>query len=279
MAWENINDDEFQTGEPVKGSIIGKIKNNLNELNEELGEFKDEINQEVQDKLDEIDQEIQDKLESLEGGGAGSGFPQITTFTDKFVTPNNESANGKFFVSPDKSVVVYVGNSTGGIAGTNNADLYKVNILTKEITNITNFSSGIRPISFQISPNSSKVAFLANINNSARFDLFTINMDGTGLEQVNAGLTNNSMKVEDNFVWTNDSSRIVFATDEAVLGTRNIYIADYDGSNYLKLNQTNGVFKEFELSKNNSRVVYRVQKTNPDVRSVTLSATSDVLVS
>lgn len=206
-------------------------------------------------------------------GGGGSAFPLNTQINGPLTTNGNVS--DLFKTSPDGSKVVYVADETTDTVD----DLYVADIpsLGNKL-NLTNLGVGQKVSQFQISPDSSKVAFLANINNPARYDLFTINMDGTDLEQVNAGLTNNAMKVEDNFVWANDSSRIVFATDEHTLGTRNIYIADYDGANYLQLNQTNGVFKIFSLAEDNSRIVYRVQKTNPDVRSVTLSATSDVLL-
>jgi hypothetical protein len=183
---------------------------------------------------------------------------------------NNGNVSDKFRVSPNGTKIVYVADETTDTVD----DLYVITApsLTPRL-NLTNLSLGKKVVQFMIAPNSQRIAFLADINTTGRYDLFTINMDGSNLNQVNLGLSNNTQIVDDNFKWTSDSTRIVFVSDEESTSTKNVYVSNFNGLNRMRLNSTLGVFKTFALASNDSRVVYRVNDANPTLRSVTLAGT------
>ena len=185
------------------------------------------------------------------------------------------NVSDSFKATPDGSKIVYVADESIDTVN----DLYVTNIPAGDgHMNLTNLALGKKVSQFLISPDGTKVAFLADIATTGLSDLYIINLDKTGLHHLNIGLSNSSQKVETNFRFNNAGNKVVYATDEESTGVRNIYSVNLDGTNRLRLNQTAGTQLTFALAKNDSRVVYRTFSANPVLRSVTLSATGDVLL-
>lgn len=202
--------------------------------------------------------------------------PQVAKVQVKLNGPlaTGGGVSEQFQVSSDRKKVVYIADETTDTVD----DLYVVNTSGTSRLNLTNLPIGRKVIKFQISPDSSKIVFLADINNAQRFDLYRINMDGSGLVRLNQGLPSISQLVEDNFKITNESNRVVYLTDEVTMGVRYAYIVNVDGTNRIQLTSGASIYKNYELARDNGRIVYRTFTSNPVVRSVRLDATLDVMI-
>lgn len=134
-------------------------------------------------------------------------------------------------------------------------------------------------IYFIISPDSTRVAFLMDLNNPGLYDLYTINIDGTGLTQMNQGVSG-SRTVSKTFKFTPDSAKVVFATNE-VANIRHLYISNAVAPvNRLQLNSNirSPVSSVFEIANNGSRIVFKESNdpSHPNVLSVLPNATGEV---
>lgn len=209
---------------------------------------------------------------------------EIDIPTPKLSIPYNVKLNGplvsggnvsdKFKATNDGKKIVYISDEATDTVD----DLYVVNLDGSNRLNLTNLVLGKKVTLFALSPNSQKIAFLSDINTTGRFDLYTINLDGTNLQRINIGLADNTQRVENNFRFSNSGGKVIYVTDEESTGVRNIYSANTDGTGRLRLNQVLGTQVTYALASDDSRVVYRTFSVNPVARSVTLSATGDVLL-
>lgn len=216
------------------------------------------------------------------GGGSPAGptpGPNLPTTLTLSAPTNGGEVKEQFQVTSDKNFVIFLSDETTITVD----DLFAVSSDGQNKRNLTKLSIGKDVIKFAISPDSKKVAFLADIANTGRFDLYTINVNDTdqsSLIRVNAGLAaNGNSIVEDNFVWTQDSSRLVFASDEITPGVRNIYVTQANVQSVpLKINAASPALKDFSLARNNNRVVYRTATSNPELHSVLLSGIDDLML-
>lgn len=203
-------------------------------------------------------------------------FVQTMPFNQKINGPliSGGNVSDRYAATSDGTKIIYIADET-----TDNVDdLYVTTFPQRSTQNITNLSIGKKVLSFKVSPQDNKILFLADADTTGLYDLYTINLDGSNRQRVNIGLTNVTQEVENNFRFTNQGSKVIYATDEENAGVRNIYIANHDGSARLRLNQVLGTQLTFDLSANDSRVVYRTFSANPTLRSVTLSASGDTLL-
>lgn len=191
-------------------------------------------------------------------------FPYSTKISGQLTSNGNVSE--KFQAVNDK--IVYIADQTTDTVD----DLYIVNVDGSGLKNLTNLSIGKKVTQFVISPLKNKIAFLADINTTGRYDLYTINLDGSSLTRVNFGLSSNSETVSNSFRFTNNGSRIIYASNENST-TRDIFIVNLDGSNRTRINTTLNVFGSFLLATDDSRVVYRNISTNPNLFSANLTGT------
>lgn len=209
---------------------------------------------------------------------------EINIPTPKLLIPYNIKLNGplvsggnvsnKFKATNDGKKIVYIADESIDTV----EDLFVVNLDGSNRLNLTNLVLGKKVTLFSLSPNSQKIVFLSDINTTGRFDLYTINIDGTNLQRVNIGLTDNSQRVENNFRFSNSGRKVIYVTDEEVIGTKNIYSVDTDGTDRLRLNQILGIRETYSLASDDSRIVYSTFSANPEAHSVTLASTGDVLL-
>lgn len=181
-----------------------------------------------------------------------------------------------FKATPNGGNVVYIADET--VNGDNY--LYVVDNQANNRRTLVAVPAGRDVIHFIISPDSTRVAFLADLTTAGRYDLYTIKLDGTDLTKMNSGITNNAHTVSKSYKFTSDSSKVVFVTDE-ITGVRNLFISNATSPvNRIQLNTAGKapVSSAFELAPNNSRVVYKESSdpSHPNIRSVTLAGSGDI---
>lgn len=161
----------------------------------------------------------------------------------------------QFWLSPDESKIAYVANERYVRAGNEGYyvnELYIVNMNGNERKKInTDSDANILYFKYidnrnsqhhkgpQFLANMSRLAFLASINSTKKTALFSVNVDGTDLQMVNALLAvDKNIHVEENrndftYLLAPDSSRIIYAvSDINATATRNsavLYSAAPDG--------------------------------------------------
>ncbi len=108
-----------------------------------------------------------------------------------------------------------------------NSNLYSIDENGNNIKQLTHFNNiPINEPSYSRAAN--KVVFVSNMGDPASFpEIYTMNLDGTGLEQV----TNNSIQ-EHNPAFSNEGTQIVYTTFTPIGGS-NIYKINTDGSNQI----------------------------------------------
>lgn len=188
------------------------------------------------------------------------------------LTPGG-NVTDRFSVTPNSQKVVYIADETTDDVN----ELYVANIDGSnklKISQVIGLADDVN--SFKISPDSQKVAYIANIN--GRRDLYTVNLDGTQRYMVNQGVPDNAHQVFD-YYWLPSSTRLAYTSDE--LNASNdfgLYEANYDATSRLTLSP-NTVAQQFSVSANGARIVYRKGTlVNPNLRSVKVDGTSDILL-
>jgi len=165
-------------------------------------------------------------------------------------TPSNTpspTATATFTPSPSPTslgggtgVILFISNRGG------NQDVYTLNLMTREIKNLTNNKSDNSFATY--SPDGQKIAFVTNRDGNP--EIYTMNADGSN--QVN--ITKNP--AEDSFPdWTPDGKRIVFASARDG-GKRHLFIMDANGSNVSQL--SNGNFNDFvpDVSPDGTKILF-----------------------
>ncbi len=133
-----------------------------------------------------------------------------------------------FAISPDGSTVAMVARTAPGspweifVVPTTGGTPLKVS------GTIAGGGSAVRD-SIKWSPDSSKIAFLANEGNGAIYYLFVVSADGQTKTTVNPALAGNQ-RVE-SFHWSPDSSLIAYTSDQLVEQDWRLVISAPDGSN------------------------------------------------
>ena len=84
------------------------------------------------------------------------------------------------------------------------------------------------------SPGGGKIAFQAQKDNRDRWDIYTVNLDGTGLQNLT-----NSPSSDEAPDWSPDGRRIAFQSRQG--NNIDIFLMDSDGSNRIRLTDFNGV--------------------------------------
>lgn len=191
----------------------------------------------------------------------------------------------QFSITPDSSKVVYIADEdmdckqelyVSNIDGSNKIKLSQPLLNPALPCNPTNPSDD-KVIRFKISPDSQKVAYVARVNGLT--DLYTVNLDGTQRYMANPGVTDGNHKVSTYFFWLNSSNRLVYTSDEFnAANDFGLYESNFDGSAFQLLN-ANATVEEFYLSNNGAKIVYRRGTiVNPELRSVSVDGTGDVLL-
>lgn len=200
-------------------------------------------------------------------------FPLETQLNGPLVSGGDVSEN--FKQTPNGGNVVYIADETVN----DDNYLYVVDNQGNNKRTLKAVPAGRDVIHFIISPDSNRVAFLADIDVAGRYDLYSIKLDGTDLTKLNAGLPNNTQTVSKSYKFTPDSLKVVFVTDENT-SVRNLFISNVTSPvNRLQLNSSGKapVSSAFEIAPSGSRVVYKESSdsSHPNIRSVTPSAGSD----
>lgn len=202
----------------------------------------------------------------------GPSYPKDYSFINKPLV-NGGNVTDRFVITPDGHKVVYIADEDQD----NVFELYSANV---DGTNKRRISAPLslgRNVSyFLVSPNSQKVAYIAD-HTDDRFNLYTVNLDGSNFAQVNQGQPDSAHQIGW-ALWTPNSSKLVYTTDEySSVGNYGLFIANPDGSARLTLN-AGPVMARFDISANGARVVYREGLVNPNLKSITPSATDDKLL-
>lgn len=180
----------------------------------------------------------------------------------------------QFQNTPDGQYIVYLADeSTNG-----DTELFISTVDSQSKRKLQGVPSGRDVTYFIISPDSTKVAFLMDLNSPGLYDLYTINIDGTGLTQLNLGVSG-SRTVSKSFKFMPDSSRVVFLTNE-VAGVRHLYIANAIAPvNRTQLNSNvRAPVTLFDIAPNGSRIVFKEasSSSNPNIMSVLPNATGEI---
>lgn len=141
-----------------------------------------------------------------------------------------------FRVAPIGDRVIYVANPFGGL----DYNVYSVlsdgtglAVLNAPVPPIGYIVDGMRmPASQIFSPDGSKFLYQAALDNdSDTIDLYSVNLDGTGLAKVNGPMVSGGQTRIGGFAVAPDNLRVVFAADAEIDERWTVYVADMDGQN------------------------------------------------
>jgi len=110
-----------------------------------------------------------------------------------------QGIDGTFTLSPDNTIIVFDSDRDG------NMDLFKVNLESLEIINLT--SSTIRESEPLFSPDGKKLLF--KLHNEMGFDFAILNLETSAIEKV----PNNPNVYKGNAIWNSESSKIFFNSE------------------------------------------------------------------
>src|SRR5215210_9369963 len=185
---------------------------------------------------------------------AGTGLTQLTT---------NTADDGLVEWSRSGKKIVFVSDRDG------NAEVYTMNLDGSAQTNISNDASSDSLPTF--SPDGTKVAFRSDRttgvgvdNPTGDLEIFTINLDGTGLTQ----LTKNTV-VDSQPTWSPNGQQIAFTSDRNS-GNDEIYTMNSDGSVQTRrtnnsISDTNPAYSPddkqivFDSARDGNSEIYRMQ--------------------
>ncbi|MEZ6063409.1 MAG: dockerin type I domain-containing protein [Planctomycetaceae bacterium] len=172
-----------------------------------------------------------------------------------------------FQVSPDSSRVVYLADETTD----NVVELFSAPIASGggsiTVSDPLGATAGIFG-DFQISPDSSRVVYRADLNVDNQIELFSASITATGTEtQLSGSLVDPNSDV-DSFQISPDSSRVIYFADQDTVFQNEVYSVPLSGGALVKLNAvlpTGGFISEAQISPDSTRVVYRGDATTDNV--------------
>ncbi len=225
-----------------------------------------------------------DELYSVPIGGGTA-----TKLNDPMVVGGN--VHYSFKISPDSNRVVYLADQdTDGVY-----ELYSVPIEGGTVTKLNNpmvsggnvcgylpygfvFPDDIRHNAFAISPDSSRVVYLADQDTDDVIELYSVPIEGGTVTKLNNPMVSGGnvyyydlFSVYSGFVISPDSSRVVYLADQDTDGATELYSVPIGGGTATKLNDTLISYGEvyfFKISPNNSRVVYCADQDTENMKEL-----------
>lgn len=175
-------------------------------------------------------------------------------------------------ISPDSAYVVYRADQEVD----NNFRLYSVKPDGTAIYALqpADMPSGRQVFNlFEISPNSSLVAFVAEYNTLGKQDLYVVSLTGTGFKRVNSSVTSSSAyDIGHRPIFSNDSSKLIFVGDQSYDNDNEIYSVNVDGTGQIRLSPTLATHLHdtysFLLTEEGDRVIVRGDFTYDEVMSL-----------
>ena len=135
--------------------------------------------------------------------------------------------------SPNSDRIVYVASFQGAylpqVYTTEIASLSTTRLSTPAIAN-----AGADVTQLRVSPDGQKVAYVADHDVAGRFDLNTVDIDGSDRTLVSSGrMYFGNYPV----YWSPDSTRLLFSHDRETTNVEESFVANADGSNAIRINQ------------------------------------------
>lgn len=175
-----------------------------------------------------------------------------------------------YMISNDKQKVIIVGD----FEVDEKYELYSANIdgsAKTKISPVLGASSDVREV-IAISPDSTKVAFAANYTSTSNNDLYLVNISGGGLTKLTPTLTagqnvspgsasscNQERKYGCQIVFTNDSSKVIYNSDQRINNVDEIFAVNADGTGNIRISGNivaGGNAFGFLLDSTSSRIVF-----------------------
>lgn len=192
----------------------------------------------------------------------------------------------QFAIAPNGSRVVYKFGALNPVARSIIPDATGDVLLNTPFNLITFPASSVS--GFVISPSSTKVVYRSNHDDDSKFELFSVNIDGTGSRvKLNSSLViggNVGLTPGVEFAISPDSSKVVYLADQDVNNVTEIYSASLGVSGSTKLNSAltlNGDVESFKITPDSTKVVYMADKDvngANEIFSVDISGGSEVKI-
>jgi Tol biopolymer transport system component len=146
--------------------------------------------------------------------------------------PANVYAINNFSWAPDGSALV---SMTGVQPASYTYDLYKHPTDGSPVTNITNLETDRDVKDWRWAPDSSHIAYIADLSVQAYDEAHVIKPDGTGYQKISPVTDNENDVPQGTLAWSPDSQTIIFAQDPLDTNDENIYSVARDGTGLLQL--------------------------------------------
>ncbi|MFK7936542.1 MAG: 3-coathanger stack domain-containing protein, partial [Saprospiraceae bacterium] len=141
--------------------------------------------------------------------------------------------------------------------------------VTKLHPDITEFARDVDPFSAQISPDGSRLIFLANLAETAAAELYSVPIAGGTLTKLNPSFADNSREVQDFGIRISpSSSHVVYTADQETDNVFELFSVPLAGGTSVKLNPTLAGNRSIDggsvlISSNGEQVIYiSDQETN-----------------
>lgn len=114
---------------------------------------------------------------------------------------------------------------------------------------------------FTISPTSNKIVYRANQDNDAIYELYAVNVDGTGsVQKLNGTIVSGGSVQPILFKVTSNGAKVVYVADQNTDEQFELYVSNIDGSGNTKVSGTmpaSGDVSDFKITADNSRAIFR----------------------
>jgi dipeptidyl aminopeptidase/acylaminoacyl peptidase len=186
----------------------------------------------------------------------------------------------KYQISPDSHYVVF----TADVEVDNRYEIYSIPVAGGQPTRLNPplvAGGKVREVSFEITPDSSRVIYLADQEVDERFELYSVPIGGGPATKLNGSLINGG-DVATTFKIDSSSGRVVYLADEDTNDVFELYSVLETGSGFVKLNPTpaeGGDVLSFQIDPTSERVVYIAEQDNANLNelySVPLSGGASV---
>lgn len=148
--------------------------------------------------------------------------------------------------SPDGSLIAYISNAENAAE----YELYTVGVTGSNRTKVNATLEAFADVGyFRWSPDSQRIAYVADQETLGVTELFTATPDGQNVSKVNGVLVLDGNVHLYKWAWSPDSARLAYIADQDAVGKNELYVADPDGQNNVKVSlplTTMGNVSEFE---------------------------------